>query len=128
MATGHGQAVAIRTAWARPAPICFLLEPLGVLPMLVLTPPSQVPDEQEHFHRAYQLSELQMLYETVLRCCGRDAAFIVNRIDRGFPGHAGYPCRAEDHPATVAPYLAGAGSPLDPDREEFVDFSSMVFS
>jgi hypothetical protein len=39
MGTRHRQAVLIRTAWVRPAPVCFLLGLLGVLPMLVLTPP-----------------------------------------------------------------------------------------
>lgn len=60
-ATGYDRAVPIRSAWVRPAPVCFVLGLLGVLPMVVLTPPFQVPDEQEHFHRAYQLSELRML-------------------------------------------------------------------
>jgi len=48
------------TAGARPALICFLLGLLGALPLVALTPPFQVPDESQHFLRAYQLSELRM--------------------------------------------------------------------
>ena len=56
----NAQAGPIQTAWVSPALICFLLGLVGAISMIVLTPPFQVPDEQEHFHRAYQLSELQL--------------------------------------------------------------------
>src|SRR5271166_553048 len=55
-----GQAAPVRAAWPRPSLLCFLLGLLGVLPLVVLTPPFQVPDESLHFLRAYQLSELQL--------------------------------------------------------------------
>jgi uncharacterized membrane protein len=42
----------------------FLLAPIFGLLFLVLTPPFQVPDEPEHFYRAYQLSEGQILGRT----------------------------------------------------------------
>ena len=47
-------------AGTRPALICFLLGLLGALPLVALTPPFQVPDESQHFLRAYQLSELRI--------------------------------------------------------------------
>jgi predicted membrane protein DUF2142 len=53
------QAIPDRTGRRRPALICFLLGLLGALPLVVLTPPFQVPDESQHFLRAYQLSELR---------------------------------------------------------------------
>jgi hypothetical protein len=40
--------------------LCFILGLFIVLPLVVLTPPFQVPDEPQHFLRAYQLSELQL--------------------------------------------------------------------
>jgi hypothetical protein len=40
--------------------LCFILGLLGALPLIVLTPPFRVPDEFQHFLRAYQLSELQL--------------------------------------------------------------------
>src|SRR6516225_3176837 len=49
----------VRTAWRRPGLVCLLLGLLGTLPLVVLTPPFHVPDENQHFLRAYQLSELQ---------------------------------------------------------------------
>jgi hypothetical protein len=51
------QAIPARSAQLRQALICFLLGLLGALPLVVLTPPFQVPDESQHFLRAYQLSE-----------------------------------------------------------------------
>jgi hypothetical protein len=54
-----GRAEAARPAWLRPPVVCFLLGLLGVLPLVVLTPPFQVPDENQHFLRAYQLSEFR---------------------------------------------------------------------
>jgi len=54
------QALPSQSAQLRPAVICFLLGLLGALPLVVLTPPFQVPDESQHFLRAYQLSELRM--------------------------------------------------------------------
>ena len=47
----------VRTAWLRPPLVCFLL---GLVPLVILTPPVQVPDEPQHFYRAYQLSELRL--------------------------------------------------------------------
>src|SRR5689334_2713329 len=38
----------------------FVCGALGVLPLVFLTPPFQVPDEQYHFYRAYQISELSL--------------------------------------------------------------------
>jgi hypothetical protein len=55
-----GQAAPVRAAWPRPSLLCFLLGLLGAVPLVVLTPPFQVPDENLHFLRAYQLSELQL--------------------------------------------------------------------
>jgi hypothetical protein len=53
------QATPVETAWLSPAVVCLLLGLVGAVLMIVLTPPFQVPDEQVHFYRAYQLSELQ---------------------------------------------------------------------
>ena len=47
----------VRTAWLRPGLVCLLLGMLGTLPLVVLTPPFEVADENQHFLRAYQLSE-----------------------------------------------------------------------
>ena len=55
-----GRAARIWLAWLSPPLVCFLLGLLGALPLVVLTPPFQVPDEGQHFLRAYQLSELQV--------------------------------------------------------------------
>ena len=38
----------------------LLIGLLGSLAFSILTPPFQVPDEQQHFYRAYQLSTLDL--------------------------------------------------------------------
>jgi hypothetical protein len=44
------QAAAIRPPGLRPALVFLLLGMFGVVPLVVLTPPFQVPDEAQHFH------------------------------------------------------------------------------
>jgi uncharacterized membrane protein len=117
------QARSIPTAWPSPAMVYFLLGLLGVVPMVVLTPPFQVPDEPQHFYRAYQLSELRM------RGIVRDGAAgailpssLIELTDRFLGSRAIH----TDRPITAQPlrdtWLA-FDLPLDPGRREFVDFS-----
>ncbi len=46
-----------RPSWPEPSRVFSILAPILGLLFLALTPPFQVPDEPEHFYRAYQLSE-----------------------------------------------------------------------
>ena len=114
----------VRTAWLRPPLVCFLLGLLGVVPLVILTPPFQVPDENQHFYRAYQLSELRM-GGTV-----RDGAAgailpssLIELTDRFTGSRALWP----DKPITVQP-LRGTwlafDRPLDPDRRDFISTST----
>jgi hypothetical protein len=54
------QAAPARSAGRCSALICFLLGLLATLPLVILTPPFQVSDENQHFLHAYQLSELHL--------------------------------------------------------------------
>jgi uncharacterized membrane protein len=123
----NGRAVLIGTAWLSPAVVCFLLGLVGAVSMIVLTPPFQVPDEQEHFHRAYQLSELQprgivrdgaaggMLPSSLIELSER---FLGTRALHG------------ERRITAQPFRQtwqALDRPLDPNRREFVNFSSTAF-
>jgi uncharacterized membrane protein len=117
------------TAWIRPARVTFLLGLLGVLPMTILTPPFQVPDEQEHFHRAYQLSELQIIGSVRDGVAGGILPSSLIKLSEDFLGTRAI--HAPKRPTTDQPLRQTwlkLDRPLDPDRREFVDFSSMVFS
>lgn len=43
--------------------LTLILGVLGSIPLVLLTPPFQVPDEVQHFYRAYQLSDLRIRAE-----------------------------------------------------------------
>jgi uncharacterized membrane protein len=122
-----GQAEPSRTAWLRPPLVCFLLGLLGVVPLVVLTPPFQVPDEQEHFHRAFQLSELQL--RGIVRD-GRAGGVLPSSLIELSEHFLGTSAIHAERPITAQPlrqnWLA-LDRTLDPDRREFVDFSSTAF-
>jgi uncharacterized membrane protein len=119
----------VRIVWLRPPLVCFLLGLLGVVPMVILTPPFQVPDEPQHFYRAYQLSELRV--GGIVRDGGAGAMLpssLIELTDR-FLGPRGHDL---PRPITAQPlwgtWLA-FDQPLDPDRREFIDFSgALVYS
>jgi hypothetical protein len=46
-----------------PVILMLLLGALGSIPLVILTPPFQVPDEVQHFYRAFQLSDLRIRAE-----------------------------------------------------------------
>jgi len=101
---------------------------LGALPLVILTPPFQVPDEHQHFFRAYQLSEGRarsivtdgkagdMLPSSLPEL----ATSFLERLDFHIPRFV-----------TEQPLKAELGArfnrPLDPDRREFVDFTGAAF-
>lgn len=43
--------------------VVLILGTVGSVPLVILTPPFQVPDEVQHFYRAFELSELQIRAE-----------------------------------------------------------------
>ncbi|MBU6498327.1 MAG: DUF2142 domain-containing protein [Rhodospirillales bacterium] len=56
---GGAAACLSRRVRSAPARTMLILGLLGAMPLVVLTPPLQVPDEAQHFARAYELSELK---------------------------------------------------------------------
>jgi hypothetical protein len=117
----------LRTAWPSPAAICLLLGLLGALPMVVLTPPFQVPDEPQHFLRAYQLSELQLrgvVQEGEARAMLPSS--LIELIETFLGTRAVHALR----PITPQPlrqtWLA-LDRPLEPERREFVNLPLTVY-
>lgn len=103
--------------------LCLVAGLLGTLQLVILTPPFQVPDEAQHFERAYQISEGELRAEVrddvagarlpaslpalVRRCLGTDAILAVRRAP----------------PAPLTRSAALRAMPLDPGRQQFVDFT-----
>src|SRR5258708_11158705 len=83
----NGRADPTATAWPSPALVCFLLGLSAAVSMIVLTPPFQVPDEQVHFHRAYQLSELQPRGIVRDGAAGGVLPSSLIELSEPFPGH-----------------------------------------
>jgi uncharacterized membrane protein len=125
----NGRAAPVGTAWLSPALVCFLLGLVGALSMVILTPPFQVPDEQEHFHRAYQLSELQLRGVVQDGRAGGMLPSSLIELSEHFLGtraiHTTEPRRITAQPLRQT-WLA-LDRPLNPDRREFVDFTSTAF-
>ena len=110
-------------AWSFPMLLCLLVGLLGTLPLVILTPPFQVPDEAQHFERAYQISEGGLRAEVhdgvagaelpaslpalVRKCLGTDAILALRRVT----------------PAPLARSAALRAMPLDPGQQRFVDFT-----
>ena len=100
---------------ASPQHVFLFCASLVGLALIVVTPPSQVPDEPNHFQRAYQVSTGQLLPETVDRRVGgvlphsilmTPARFLIGR----------------DEKVTAALFRAEWARALEPERSQFVDF------
>lgn len=107
--------------------ICFLLGTLGVFPLILLTPPFQVPDEPQHFFRAYQISEGHLLGTTLDGKSGGMLPSSLIDLTVNFLGtreiHASRPITAQPLRQT----LKLIGQPLMEEQREFVDFSGAAF-
>jgi uncharacterized membrane protein len=95
--------------------------------LAILTPPFQVPDEQYHFYRAYELSEGQLRGERHGDIAGAWLpASLPNLVER-FVGQ-----RSAEAPPRVQPYpfhetRLSLDQQLAPDTREFVPFPSQAF-
>jgi uncharacterized membrane protein len=103
-----------------------MLGALGSLPLVILTPPFQVPDEVQHFYRAYQLSEFQLLAEVQNgRAGGTLPASLPQLVKASVYTQDGieYPVT----PAPIARTLQLRSIPLDPTARQFVAFPGSAF-
>ena len=110
-----------------PALVCFLLGLIGALSMIILTPPFQVPDEQEHFHRAYQLSELQLRGVVQDGAAGGILPSSLVELSEHFLGARAIHAERRITAQPLRYTRLVLGRPLNPDRREFVDFTSTAF-
>ena len=116
-----------RTAWLSPALVCFCLGLLGTLPLVVLTPPFQVPDRSQHFLRAYQLSEFRVR-ATVQD--GETKAMLPSSLIELIETFLGTRAVIAPRPITPQPleqtWLA-LDRPLEPGRREMVSLEYVTY-
>jgi Predicted membrane protein (DUF2142) len=106
--------------------VALMLGALGSLPLVILTPPFQVPDEVQHFYRAYQLSEFHLLAEVQNgRSGGTLPASLPRLVKASVYTRDGieYPVIAEP----LAKTLQLRSIPLSPSQREFVAFPGSAF-
>jgi len=105
----------------------WLIFGLGFLPLVWLTPPFQVPDEAQHFFKAYQVSEGQWR-GTVQD--GKAGGFVPSSLSDLVLTHLG---TLEIHtarpvqPRPLRKTSAGFGVPLAASERAFVNFSGAAF-
>ena len=92
---------------------------------VVLTPPLQVPDENQHFFRAYQLSTGQLIGEARGGAAGTqlpsslvalERRFLIGRVDLRSQTSTPFPINETWRPPSI---------PLEPEHTEFVAFTTM---
>ena len=106
---------------------CFALGLLCTLPLVFLTPPFQVPDEPQHFYRAYQLSELRLISSIDDNRGGDVLPSSLIDLSSHYLStrdiHADRSVRKQQFSALVD----GSRIPLDPAHREFIDFTGAAF-
>jgi uncharacterized membrane protein len=99
---------------------------IGSIPLVFLTPPFQVPDEVQHFYRAYGLSELRMSAEVQNGVAGgilpESLAHLV-KASVYSPDGVLYPAL----PAPITKTLKLASIPLDASERRFIAFPGAAF-
>jgi uncharacterized membrane protein len=107
--------------------IYLIIGGIGMFLLCVLTPPFQVPDEQQHFYRSYQLSELALRGVVQGGSAGAVLPSSLPELADRFLGSRAIlmsrPLRAHPLRDTVEAFAI----PLDPARREFVDFTGAAF-
>jgi len=106
--------------------VVLILGALGSLPLVILTPPFQVPDEVQHFYRAYQLSELHLRAEVQNGAAGGTLPSSLPQLVKA----SVYTRDGIAYPATPAPIrgtLQLRSIPLDASTRQFVAFPGSAF-
>jgi uncharacterized membrane protein len=104
----------------------LILGAIGSIPLVLLTPPFQVPDEVQHFYRAYQLSEFRIRAEVQNGVAGGTLPDSLPELVKS----SVYTRDGILYPATPSPIsktLKLASIPLDRSATQFVEFPGSAF-
>jgi uncharacterized membrane protein len=106
--------------------LVLTLGAIGAVPLILITPPFQVPDENWHFYRAYELSEFQILSEVRN---GVSGAVLPDSLPQ-LVNQSVYSADDIRYPATPAPLaqtMRHASIPLNSSARRFVAFPGSAY-
>jgi len=106
--------------------LMLILGALGSVPLVFLTPPFQVPDEAQHFFRAYEISELNIRAEVQNGVAGATLPDSIPELVKSSSGTRDFilfPVRPS--PLTVT--LKLASMPLNSSARHFIAFTGSAF-
>lgn len=107
--------------------VCFLLALLCAIPLIFLTPPFQVPDEAQHFYKAYQVSELNLVGAIENGKAGGALPSSLIELSTHYLGtraiHADRPLVKRD----IATLFNGPDIGLEREVREHIDFTGAAF-
>jgi Predicted membrane protein (DUF2142) len=104
----------------------LILGALGSIPLVLLTPPFQAPDEVQHFYRAYELSEFHFLAEVQDGASGAtlpESLPVLVKSSVYTPDGIYYAAT----PAPLVESLKLASIPLNDSKRRFVAFPGSAF-
>lgn len=103
--------------------VCLFVGLLGTVSLAVLTPPFQVPDEAQHFDRAYQISEGHFLAEVKNGVAGGMLPSSLSALTMHFLGTDAILAPRVIRPEPLVKTLETRAIQLDAKHREFIDFT-----
>ncbi len=113
-----------RSTWGLPYLLCLVVGLLGTLPLVIVTPPFQVPDEPAQFERAYQISEGTLLAQVQDGAAGGVVPASLAALTRQFLGTDAILAPRTTIVAPLARSLRADAITLDAGRRRFADFTN----
>ncbi len=109
-----------------PVAFALMLGSIGAIPLILLTPPFQVPDENWHFYRAYELSEFQVLSDVRNGVSGATLpASLPQLVDLSV--HTADEVKYPASPAPFSQTMQHASIPLNSSMRRFVTFPGSAY-
>lgn len=94
-----------------------------IMLLVFITPPFQVPDEAQHFFRAYQISQGKLVAEVRGQTAGGTLPSSLQKLSQHFLGSRELHTDRPVNPTPLSDTLAQNARALDPDRTEYVIFT-----
>ncbi|MES2901131.1 MAG: DUF2142 domain-containing protein [Pseudomonadota bacterium] len=114
--------------WAKKTQLfCFLIGLVCALPFIILTPPFQVTDEPQHFYRAFQISELNVLPESTGKIAGGTLPSSLIELSTLFLDTREIHVYRKVVSRPWSFLEQGFAIPLAAEQREFIDFSGAAF-
>lgn len=98
-----------------------------MLALSILTPPFQVPDEQQHFFRAYQISVLGLVGTVENGKAGAVLPSSLIELSEQFLGSRELHADRRISPAPLSETVQALRTPLNAERTEFIEFFGAAF-